>query len=77
LDVEGGWSAVLRVPAYRSEESLVLELLTRDHVLVHPGFFFDFDREAFIVVSLLVEDDLFDRGIERVLVRASQPDHLS
>src|SRR5262245_3305391 len=73
LDVEGGWSAVLQVPAYRGEESLVLELLTRDHVLVHPGFFFDFDREAFIVVSLLVEDDLFDRGIERVVTRASQP----
>ena len=73
LDVEGGWSAILQVPAYRSEESLVLELLTQDHVLVHPGFFFDFDREAFIVVSLLVEDALFDRGIERVLTRASQP----
>jgi alanine-synthesizing transaminase len=76
LDVEGGWSAILQVPAYRSEESLVLDLLTQDHVLVQPGFFFDFDREAFIVVSLLVEDDLFDRGIERVLTRASQPRHL-
>jgi aspartate/methionine/tyrosine aminotransferase len=73
LHVEGGWSAVLQVPAYRSEESLVLELLTAEHVLVHPGFFFDFEREAFLVVSLLVEDDLFDRGISRVLARASQP----
>jgi hypothetical protein len=45
-------------------------------VLVHPGFFFDFEREAFVVVSLLVEHDLFDRGIERVLMRASQPGHL-
>ena len=76
LDVEGGWSAVLQVPAYRSEESLVIELLTDDHVLVHPGFFFDFDREAFLVVSLLPEGPLFDRGIERVLARASEPRQL-
>jgi alanine-synthesizing transaminase len=73
LESEGGWSAVLRVPTYRSEESLVLELLTQDHVLVHPGFFFDFDREAFLVLSLLVDGESFDRGIERVLTRASQP----
>ena len=44
---------MLQVPAVRSEESLVLTLLTDDHVLVHPGFFFDFAREAFLVVSLL------------------------
>lgn len=69
--VEGGWSAVMQVPAYRSEESLVLELLTEDHVLVHPGYFFDFDREAFLVVSLLVEPDQFDRGVGRLLQRAA------
>lgn len=73
LQVEGGWSATLRVPSYRSEEALVIELLTADHVLVHPGFFFDFEREAFIVVSLLVEPETFDRGIARVLARAIQP----
>ena len=53
LRAEGGWSAVLRVPATRAEESLVLELLEHDGVLVHPGYFFDFPREAFLVVSLL------------------------
>ena len=53
LPVEAGWSAVLRVPSYQSEESLVLQLLTEEHVFVHPGFFFDFDRESFLVVSLL------------------------
>jgi len=72
LAVEGGWSAVLQVPAYRSEESLVLELLTEDHVLVHPGFFFDFEREAFLVVSLLVAPDEFDRGVTLTLARASR-----
>jgi alanine-synthesizing transaminase len=72
LKVEGGWSAVVQVPAYRSEEALVLELLLEDHVLVHPGFFFDFEREAFLVLSLLVEPDVFARGSARVLARASR-----
>lgn len=71
LPVEGGWSAVLQVPAVRSEESLALELLERDDVLVHPGYFFDFSREAFIVLSLLVEPARFDTAIARVLARAA------
>jgi len=73
LQVEGGWSATLQVPSFRSEEALVIEMLTADHVLVHPGYFFDFEREAFIVISLLVEPEQFDRGVARVLARASQP----
>ena len=71
LRVEGGWSAVLQVPQLRSEEALVLELLDKDDVLVHPGYFFDFSREAFIVVSLLVEPAPFDRAIARLLARAT------
>ena len=53
LEPEGGWSAVLRVPAIESEETLVLRLLDDADVLVHPGYFFDFADEAFLVVSLL------------------------
>jgi alanine-synthesizing transaminase len=71
LTVEGGWSATIKVPRYRSEEALVLELLTADHVLVHPGYFFDFEREAFLVLSLLVEPQLFDDAVVRVLARVS------
>jgi hypothetical protein len=71
LPVEGGWSAVVQVPSVGSEESLVLELLDEDDVLVHPGYFFDFPREAFIIVSLLVEPSLFDKGIARALARAA------
>jgi alanine-synthesizing transaminase len=71
LPVEGGWSAVIQVPQLRSEEALVLELLDQDDVLVHPGYFFDFDREAFVIVSLLVEAGDFDRAIARVLARAA------
>lgn len=71
LPVEGGWSAVMQVPAVGSEEALILHLLDQDDVLVHPGYFFDFPREAFIVVSLIVEPKLFDRAIARVLARAA------
>lgn len=71
LRVEGGWSAVIQVPQIRSEESLVLELLDKDGVLVHPGYFFDFAREAYLVVSLLIDPASFDHGIARVLARAA------
>jgi aspartate/methionine/tyrosine aminotransferase len=71
LRVEGGWSAIIRVPNYRSEETLVLDLMTAEHVLVHPGYFFDFERETFIVVSLLVEPAVFAEAISRVLTFAT------
>jgi len=71
LPVEGGWSAVLKVPQVRPEEALVLELLAKDDVLVHPGYFFDFAREAFVVVSLLPEPAAFDRAIARILQRSA------
>lgn len=73
LTCEGGWSAVVQVPALRSEEALVLQLLNEEHVLVHPGYFFDFAREAFVVVSLLVEPDSFAQGVSRLLARATTP----
>ena len=71
LPVEGGWSAVMQVPSVDPEEALVLELLEKDDVVVHPGYFFDFAREAFIVVSLLVEPAVFDKATARVLTRAA------
>ena len=71
LRVEGGWSAVVRVPATRSEEELALGLLQDEHVLVHPGFFFDFPHEAFLVVSLLPPEDVFADAFGRVLRYAS------
>ena len=70
LGAEGGWSAVIRVPAVRPEEDLVVTLVTDDGVLVHPGFFFDFPREAFLVLSLIVEPERFDAGVDRTLARA-------
>ncbi len=67
LEPDAGWSAVWRIPAIESEEVLVLRLLTDSHVLVHPGYFFDFAREALLVTSLLPEPQAFDDGIGRVM----------
>jgi aspartate/methionine/tyrosine aminotransferase len=66
---DGGWSAVVRVPAILSEEQLVLRLLEDDAVLLHPGYFFDFDREAYLVCSLLPSPDVFDEGLARLARR--------
>ncbi len=69
LEPEGGWYAVLKIPPTLSEEEWVLQFLQEDHVFVHPGYFFDFDDEAFIVVSLLPPQEVFEAGIDRVLKR--------
>jgi hypothetical protein len=65
LACEGGWSAVVRVPVTGSEEDWVCALLERD-VVVHPGHFFDFAEEAFLVVSLLPEPGVFAEAAARL-----------
>ena len=69
LHADAGWSAVLRVAATASEEEITLDLLERDGVIVYPGFFFDFPREAFLIVSLLPEPRAFTDGVRAVLGR--------
>lgn len=71
LKVEGGWSAIIRVPAMLTEEQLILELLNREGILAHPGYFFDFQREAFVVISLLPPPDVFRDATLRLLRFAS------
>lgn len=67
LDVEGGWCATLQVPRTRSEEEWTLKLL-RDHdVLTQPGFFYDFESEAFLVLSLLTPEEVLKEGLRRIL----------
>jgi alanine-synthesizing transaminase len=70
LRPEAGWTAVLRVPATRAEEDLVLDLLEEDRVLIMPGYFYDFPREAYLVVSLLPDPAVFNEAVARVLARA-------
>jgi alanine-synthesizing transaminase len=67
LHADAGWYAVVRVPAIASEEDLVLGLLENDGVLTHPGYFFDFANEAYLVVSLLPPEESFREGIGRIV----------
>jgi alanine-synthesizing transaminase len=67
LAAEGGWYGVVQVPSFSTEEDLVVDLLTNAGVLVHPGYFFDFPRESFLIVSLLVPEPAFAEGIGRIL----------
>ena len=69
LRSEGGWYAVLQVPTLLPEEELVLDLLVSDGVLIHPGYFFDFPRESYLVISLLVSEAAFAAGTERLFAR--------
>lgn len=66
LRSEAGWYAVVRVPTLEPEEELALRLLDAG-VLAHPGYFFDFPRESFLIVSLLPEPDAFRDGVARIL----------
>jgi alanine-synthesizing transaminase len=66
LRSDGGWSALVQVPSLEPEEDLVLRLLA-DGVLVQPGYFFDFSRESFLVVSLITPPAVLADGIDRIL----------
>jgi alanine-synthesizing transaminase len=67
LAVEAGWYAVLRVPATRSDEELAIELLTQKNVYVHPGHFYDFLPEGFLIVSLITQEEEFAAGVKLLL----------
>ncbi|MGC2616634.1 MAG: pyridoxal phosphate-dependent aminotransferase [Terracidiphilus sp.] len=69
LQVEGGWYAVLRVPATQSDEDLAIALLEENSVLVHPGHFYDFPQDGYLVLSLITPPSVFRSGCERVLRR--------
>jgi alanine-synthesizing transaminase len=67
LSVEAGWYAVLRVPVMQTDEELAVNLLRHKSVLVHPGHFYDFPSEGYLVLSLITEKAEFAEGIRRVL----------
>ena len=67
LQVEGGWYVVLRVPATRSDEELAIALLEGRNVYVHPGHFFDFSADGYLVLSLITGEGEFAEGIRRIL----------
>jgi alanine-synthesizing transaminase len=67
LAVEGGWYAVLRVPATQTDEELAIDLLRRKNLLVHPGHFYDFPSDGYLVLSLITPTEEFLEGIRRIL----------
>lgn len=72
LACEGGWSAIVRLPATASEESWVLRILDECGILVQPGYFFDMATEPYIVVSLISAPGDFESGISRISRLASR-----
>jgi alanine-synthesizing transaminase len=69
LIVEGGWYAVLRLPAWQSDEAWAIQLLEHDGVLIHPGHFYDFRDEGRAVVSLICLPEIFEEGIKKLVGR--------
>jgi len=67
LNVEGGWYAVLRVPVTQSDEDLAISIMKNLSVLVHPGHFYDFPSDGYLIVSLIAETREFSEGIKRLL----------
>jgi alanine-synthesizing transaminase len=67
FEMEGGWYAMLRVPALQSDEELAIRLIEQYSVQVHPGHFYDFPGEGYLVVSLLTPSDDFNEGITRLI----------
>jgi alanine-synthesizing transaminase len=67
LYVNGGWYAVLRVPVTQTDEELAVELLRRKSVLVHPGHFYDFPSDGYLVLSLIPAEAEFAEAMHLVL----------
>jgi len=67
LPTDGGWCAILEVPRTRDEDAWVSALLDEHGIVVHPGYFFDMEREGFLVVSLLPKPEVFEPAIRKVV----------
>ena len=66
LTAHAGWTAVLQVPTTKTDEEWALTLLEEHNVIVQPGFFYDFETEAFLVVSLLTPPEILEEGMRRI-----------
>ena len=71
LEIEGGWYAVLRIPAVQSDEDFAIRLLQRHGVLIQPGHFYEFPQEGYLIASLLTPGGDFEKGISGVLACAA------
>jgi aspartate/methionine/tyrosine aminotransferase len=67
LAVEGGWYSVLRIPVTQTDEELAVDLLRRKSVLVHPGHFYDFPSDGYLVLSLITAPSEFSEAVQLLL----------
>ena len=67
LEIEGGWYAVVRVPATRTDDDLAVDLLTKKGIYVHPGHFYDFATAGYLIVSLIMPEREFAEGCRQML----------
>ena len=66
LHLDAGWSAMVQVPETQSEEEWVMGLIQEHSVVTQPGYFFDTDRGAYLVLSLITPPGVFENGVERI-----------
>ena len=71
LRSEGGWSAIVRLPAVKSDEEWALTFLNQDGVLTHPGFYFDLHEATYVVLSLILPAEIFREGVRRIVARVA------
>lgn len=69
LHADGGWYMIVKLLGGVNEESVAEQLLLRDQVYVHPGYFFNFSEEAYLILSLLPPESVFSQGVERIITR--------
>jgi alanine-synthesizing transaminase len=67
LAAQGGWNAILRMPAHRADDEWSLRLLRKFGLLTYPGHFFDLEGGVFLVVSLIVEEEHTAEYLDRIL----------
>jgi aspartate/methionine/tyrosine aminotransferase len=67
LEVDGGWYVILRVPATQSDEERAVDLVRKANLIVHPGHFFDFASDGYLVLSLITPPGVFREGVQRAL----------
>lgn len=65
-NVNAGWYACLKIGGNITDDVFCYNLLEKARVLAHPGFFYEFNCENVIVISLIVRESDFIEGIEKI-----------
>lgn len=64
LRPEGGWYGLLQFPDTHTDEEWAMRILQKSNVFYHPGYFYNFNEEAFLVFSLIIDPDMFKEGMK-------------